>query len=205
MAGADLSAVYEKFYNETEAIHAKFLAIVQDTACAGCQSAGFGEAILTAWLQTKWGEFSRELLIESLLCMYTANISVTATKTLGDAERTVTKTAREIAAKRGLPFPVWHSTGFVIEVAQEIALSNSTTIEHAIGPTTVPERITQFRNYLVHPTSRNRTKYEELLSKLGMLGKEPQELLHQSVRPGLVIFTSWIRELQFVSQASTNQ
>ena len=208
MANGHLNIVYDKFNIAAEAIHEKFLAIAQDKACARCQSAGFGEAILTAWLQTNWAEFSRELMVASLLGMRSTNDSIITAegdiKAQNEAKGTVTKAAKETFEKQGLQFPVWHSTGFVIEISQILKLPNYTKIESALGPTPVPERITQFRNYLVHPTPRNRSRYEELLAKLGMLGKEPEELLHQTVRPGLVIFTSWIRELQLVSHASTN-
>ena len=73
-------------------------------------------------------------------------------------------------------------------------LRNAETIELAIGSARVPEYITDYRNYLVHPSARTRAKYDRLLARLGMLQVKPEELPRQEQAPGLPLFTSWIRE-----------
>ena len=128
---------------------------------------------------------------------------VTGVKTRADAERFVKAATKCVIKNRRLPLPVWHSPSFVVEVGTLIKLRNLRNIEAVLGPTLVPEQITDFRNYLVHPGKRTRYKYESLQAKLGMLRIEPEQLLHQQQRPGVPVFTSWVRELQRIANDST--
>ena len=207
MPPSRLNVVASAFQSNSEALHDKFQAMRSDVACTGCQSAGFGEAILAAWLQTKWSDFARELVIASALgTRRTRGNSVkpvTGVKTRADAERFVKAATKCVIKNRRLPLPVWHSPSFVVEVGTLIKLRNLRNIEAVLGPTLVPEQITDFRNYLVHPGKRTRYKYESLQAKLGMLRIEPEQLLHQQQRPGVPVFTSWVRELQRIANDST--
>ena len=207
MASSRLDVVASTFQSESEALHQKFIAITSDAACTGCQSAGYGEAILTAHLQTKWIEFTRSLVIASALgTRRTGGNSVRAiagVKSLSDAERIV-KDATILAARNaGFTSAVWHAPRFVIEVGALIKLKKLTTLTAAMGPTLTPEQITDFRNYLVHPGEKTRRKYEVLQAKLGMHYMEPEDLPHQHQRPGLPVFTWWVRELQRIAYDST--
>ncbi len=65
MVRSRLDVVASTFKLGAEDLHDRFLAISADSACTGCQSAGFGEAILVPWLQTKWIEFTRGLITAS--------------------------------------------------------------------------------------------------------------------------------------------
>ena len=67
MVRSRLDVVASNFKSEVEVLHEKFLAISADSACTGCQSAGFGEAILATWLQTKWSECTEDLIVASAL------------------------------------------------------------------------------------------------------------------------------------------
>ena len=207
MPRSRLDTVASNFTACSEAIHDKFLTIRADSACTGCESAGLGEAILTAWLQTSWGEFNRALLIASALG--TRRTSGTPIKPAprvrseNDAEKLVNEGVTQAVKTRGLSWPVWHAPWFVIEVGSIIHLDNRANLQSVLGPTLVPQQITWFRNYLVHPGKSTRPKYEELQAKLGMLRREPEELLHQSVKPGLTVFTSWVRDLQQLAHDST--
>ena len=133
-----------------------------------------------------------------------ANLPVTAgVKSQFDAERAV-KAASSLAVKSlGVNSPVWHAPRFVLEVSNFMGLRNLPRLEAVLGSTLAPEQVADYRNYLVHPGNRTRHKYEALQAKLGMLRIEPQSLLHQQVDPGLTVFTSWVRELQRVANAST--
>ena len=114
------------------------------------------------------------------------------------------KAATTCAVKtRGLSSPIWHAPWFVVEVGTLVRLRNLRILEAALGPTIIPEQITAFRNYLVHPGTRTRYRYEALQAKLGMLHMEPEHLLHQQQKPGLPVFTSWVRELQRIAYDST--
>ena len=207
MAPSRLDVVASTFQTASEGLHDKFLAMTSDAACTGCQHAGFGEAILTAWLQTRWIDFTRDLIIASALgTRRTRGNSVRAVagvKSRTDAERIV-KAATTCAVKnRGLNSPIWHAPSFVVEVGTLVRLRNLRTLKDALGPTVIPEQITAFRNYLVHPGTRTRYRYEALQAKLGMLRMEPERLLHQQQKPGLPVFTSWVRELQRIAYDST--
>lgn len=207
MARSRLDVVASTFKSGAEALHDKFLAISADSACAGCQSAGFGEAILAAWLQTEWGNFIHELIIASALgtrrTKGAAVKAVAGVRSLSDARKIVRTAADCAAKKRRLTYPVWHSPAFAVEVGTLIRLDNLWHLEVTLGSAIAPQQITDFRNYLVHPGSGTRTRYERLQAKLGMHDMEPQDLLHQMQAPNLTVFTLWVRELQGVADAAT--
>ena len=207
MARSRLDAVALTFLSESEALHDTFLHMRSDTACAECHSAALGEALLTAWLQTKWADFTRELLIASALgTRRTTGAAVqrlAGIKSRDDAERVLKEATARCQAARGLGTPVWHAPWFVLQVSEVIALNNLTRLQMSLGPTLVPKYMNTVRNYLVHPGAKTRARYEELQEKLGMLQVEPEYLLRQQQSPGLSVFTSWVRELQSVARAST--
>ena len=207
MVRSRLDVVASNFKSEAEALHEKFLAISADSACTGCQSAGFGEAILATWLQTKWSEFTNDLIVASALgtrrTRGTSFKSVAGVKSQSDAEQIVKIAAASTAKKLGNPYPVWHSPPFAIIVGTSMGLHNLPQLEVSLGAALVPQQITEFRNYLVHPTKRTRQKYEALRAKLGMNRMEPEDLLHQLHAPNLTVFTSWVRELQRIADAAT--
>ena len=206
MPPSRLDVVAFNFHSASETLHEKFMAMTSDAACTGCRHAGFGEAILTAWLQTRWTEFARNLVIASALgTRRTRGESVPpvpGVRSRADAERIVKAATRRVVKRRG-GSPVWHAPWFVVEVSTLIGLRNLPKLEATLGPTPIPEQITDFRNYLVHPGTRTRHKYEALQARLGMLRVKPQDLLHQQQSPGLPVFTSWVRELQRVAYDST--
>ena len=207
MARSRLDAAAFTFKSSAEVLHEKFLAISADSACTGCQSAGFGEAILAAWLQTSWGDFTRELIIASALGTRrqrgTSFSGIVGVRTRAEAQKVVKATAARTVKANGFSYPVWHSPSFVIDVGSRLGLKNFPQLESTLAPTRVPRQITDFRNYLVHPGDGTRQKYEALQAKLGMHRTEPEHLLHQFQAPGLTVFTSWIRELQRIADYST--
>ena len=188
-------------------LHEKFQAILADTACSKCKSAGYGEAILAAWLQTEWGNFTKDLIVASALGAKRKRRSpvraIAGARSLASAEKIVKNAAASVTKKDGKFYPVWHAPLFAIEVGTYLGLDNLGTIEVALGSTLVPSQITDFRNYLVHPGAKTRQKYEQLQAKLGLHSARPEQLLHQLQAPGLTVFTSWIRELQRIADDST--
>ena len=207
MARSWLDASASTFKSSAEALHDKFLAILADSACTGCESAGFGEAILAAQLQTAWSSFTHDLIVASALGTRRrrgTNVrGIAGVRSRAEAESMVRSTAACTAIKRGTPYAVWHSPSFAIDVGTHLGLKNLSRLEDALGATLVPVQITDFRNYLVHPGDKTRQKYEKLQAKLGMHRMEPQHLLHQLQGPGLTVFTSWVRELQRIADDST--
>lgn len=207
MALSRLDAVAHKFKSDAETLHERFLDISNDAACAGCRSAGFAEAILAAWLQTTWIEFARELIVVSAVgtrrLRGTRVKPVRGVRSRRDADKMVKAVATKTAQQRGDPYPVWHSPSFAIEVGTRLGLGNLAQIELSLGSAIAPRQITDFRNYLVHPNRRTRQKYEDLLAKLGLLRREPEELLHQSQSRNVPVFTSWVRELQRIADDAT--
>ena len=207
MPPSRLDVVASTFESASETLHDRFLAMTSDAGCTGCQHAGFGVAILTAWLQTRWIEFTRSLVIASALgTRRTQGNSVqpvAGVRSLADAEKIVKEATTFAVKRRGLLSPVWHAPLFVVEVGAQMGLRNLPRLETTLGPTLIPKQITDFRNYLVHPNTGTRSKYETLQAKLGMLSVEPQDLLQQHESPGLPVFTLWVRELQRVANDST--
>lgn len=207
MARSLLDVTASTFKSCAETLHEKFIQISEDSACAGCQSAGFGEAILATWLQTAWINFTHDLIIASALGSRrkrrTPIRAITGVRSRDEAKNKVKSAAACTASKFGYNYPVWHSPPFAIEVGDRLGLNNQPIIKAALGATLVPRQITVFRDYLVHPGTRTRQKYEELQANLGMHLLEPEHLLHQLQRPGLPVFTSWVRELQQIADAAT--
>ena len=208
MALNRLDVVASTFQSASEELHDRFLEMTSNAACTGCQHAGFGEAILAAWLQTKWSEFTHDLVVASAIATGpTEGNSVqplAGVKSQADAKREVRRATTLVVKKHGFSSPVWHAPRFVIEISGLMGLKNQPKIEAALGPTAIPEQISRFRNYLVHPSHDTRSKYQVLQAKLGMLRMEPEQLLHQQQSPGLPVFTSWVRELQRVAHDATS-
>ena len=207
MARSRMDVAAADFKSEAETLHNRFLAISTDSACTGCQSAGFGEAILVAWLQAEWGRFTRSLIVASVLGTRRRRgnpvKAIAGVRSPADAEKVVKSAAAYTAKKHGTGHPVWHKPSFAIEVGSLIGLQNQPKLEVVLGATLVPWQITAFRNYLVHRDADTRKKYEVLQGKLGMHDMEPETLLHQFQKPGLTVFTSWVRELQRIADDST--
>ena len=199
--------VADTFESDSEALHQKFLSMNSDNSCVGCSSAGWGEALFSAWLQTTWAGFTRALVIASAQGTRRGQgnsvLPAPGVKSRTDAERIVTAASRCTFRRRGLSNPVWHSPDFAIEVSNRVKLRNLTTLEINLGSSVVPKQITDFRNYLVHPSEYNRSKYEEMREKLGLVRVEPEELLRQHLQPRQKVFTFWVNELQRVARAST--
>ena len=207
MARSWLDAAGSNFKSGAEALHRKFLGILADSTCTNCQSAGFGEAILAAWLQTAWGDFTKNLIVASAIgtrrTRGTPVKGVAGVKSRSQAEQMVRAAAAYAAKKHGTNRPFWHYPAFAIEVGDCLELKNLWRLELALGSTVVPGQITSFRNYLIHPDENTRHKYEKLQATLGMHSIGPEHLLHQFLQPGLIVFTSWVRELQRIADDST--
>ena len=208
MAPSSLVDVASGFYAASEELHDKFLAMRSDEACAECDGAAFGEAILTAWIQTAWGEFTRDLVLASALGAErrdgTTVQPLDGVTTPTDGERLVRVATKSVFQQHGLSSPVWHAPWFAVEVGSALGLSNLEELKTALAPTLVPDQIATVRNVLVHPGQKKASqRYEELQAKLGMLNIAPQYLPRQPKGPGVTLFTSWVRELQNVADDST--
>ncbi len=208
MAPSSLVDVASGFYSASEELHNKFLAMRSDEACAECDGAAFGEAILTAWIQTAWGEFTHDLVLASALGAQrrdgTPIQPLAGVSTPTDGEQRLRDAAKSVCKQRGLSSPVWHATWFAVGVGSVLGLGNLEELEAALAPTLVPKQITTVRNVLVHPGQKKAfQEYEALQAKLGMLNVAPQYLPRQPKSPGVALFTSWVRELQNVADDST--
>ena len=208
MAPSSLVEVASGFHSASEELHDKFLAMRSDEACAECDGAAFGEAILTAWIQTAWGEFSRDLVLASALGAQrrdgTPVQPLAGVTNPAEAELRLRDAAKSVGNERGLSTPVWHAPWFAVEVGSVLGLGNVEGLEAALAPTLVPKQISTVRNVLVHPRQKKAfEEYESLQAKLGMLNVAPQYLPRQPTSPGVMLFTSWVRELQNVADDST--
>ena len=200
MSSANFAEIGATFLAASEQLHERFLEIRFDQDCDSCSSSAFGEAILTAWIQTEWGDFTRHLITASALGGRRRDGAILqplpGVTEATDAERHVKGASKEVIAKRGLMTPVWHAPWFALDVSVLLGLSNHSVLEAALGPTNVPKQITTVRNVLVHPGRNTQEEYRRLQAKLGMLNVAPEFLPRQLLSPGVTLFTSWIRELQ---------
>lgn len=206
MVRGRLETVAAEFQLESEELRRRYLSMTSDIACIECSTARLGEAILCAWLQTKWSDFTRKLVTASAqgTRRRQGNVvpPVPRVRSREDAEGIVKTASLCIMRKRGLGSPVWHAPWFAIDVGKRIGLRNLDTLELSLGSSVVPSQITDFRNYLFHPGERTRRKYEELRQKLGFVRVEPENLLGQSMGQGEMVFTFWVNELQRIANAS---
>lgn len=202
-----LDVASRTFHDTAEALHDKFLVAVSDPSCVECTTAGFSGALFTAWLQTRWGEFSRRLLVVSALGTRRKTAAsvkaVPGVRTELDAEKLVKDAGACEVKTRGVLQPIWHDPLFVVAVACRVGLANHATIEATLSPTRAPKELTAFRNYLVHPTEKTRSRYQRLQEEFGLLNVEPQDFVYRPRLRGVPVFTFWLRELQGVAYAST--
>ena len=207
MPPSHLDIASQTFHATAEALHNKFLVAISEPSCVECTTARFSGAIFTAWLQEEWSSFLRNLVIASALgTRRKAGASVRAIRGVRNwpnAENIVKRAAIWVANKRGLDHPVWHAPQFVIEVGNYVRLSNLPTIEATLSPTRVPRQLTVFRNYLVHHDDKNLVKYQRLQAEFGLIDVEPQDFVYRHRSRGVPVFTSWVRELQRIANAST--
>ena len=195
------------FQTDSEALRKRFMSMISDVACTECSSARLGEAVLPAWLQTKWSDFTRELVIASAQgtrrTQCNSVLPAPRVKSRSDAEKVVKAASTCTFKSRGLGSPIWHAPWFAIDVGTRIGLRNLETLKLTLGSSAVPGQITDFRNYLFHPGEHTRSRYEEMREKLGLVRVEPEDLLHQQLQPNEMVFTFWVNELQRVANAST--
>ena len=195
------------FQDTAEALHDKFLVATSDPSCVNCTPAGFSGALFTAWLQTRWSDFSRRLLVVSALGTRRKTAAsvkpAPGVRTESDAEKLVKDAGALEVKSRGVLQPIWHDPLFVVAVAWRVGLANLTTIESTFVATRAPKQLAVFRNYLVHPTKKTRSKYRRLQEEFGLLEVEPQDFVYRYRYRRVRVFTSWTRELQDVAYAST--
>ena len=207
MTRGRLEKIAAAFKSDSDTIHSSFLEMLSDEACTECSTSRYGEAILAAWLQTSWSDFNRELVIGSAQgTRRTRGGSVrpvSGVRNRADADKVVKVASTCFFKSLGLGNPIWHAPWYVIGVGKRIGLQNLETLELALGPSTVPKQITDFRNYLVHPDEGTRSKYENLLVKLGLLDVEQVDLPRQKLQDNQPVFTWWVTELQKIAMAST--
>ena len=207
MPFSPLDIASRTFHATAEALHTKFLVAISDPACVKCTTAGFSGAIFTAWLQEEWSTFLRSLVIASALGTRRKTgapvRAIRGVRSLPSAEKIVNGAAIRVAKNRGLQQPVWHAPEFVIGVGDYVRLANLPTIAATLSPTRVPQQLTVFRNYLVHPSDKNRVRYQKLQAEFGLVDVEPQDFVYRYRSRGIPVFTSWVRELQSIAHAST--
>ena len=174
MTRGRLEIIGAAFKSDSETIHSSFLGVLSDESCTDCSASRYGEAILSARLQTKWSDFTRELVIGSAQgTRRTKGGSVrpvSGVKNRADADKVVKAASTCVFKSHGLSSPVWHAPWYVIEVGKRIGLRNLDTLELALGPSAVPGQVTDFRNYLFHPGERDTFKIRRSAGETGDAG-----------------------------------
>ena len=206
MANSRLDLLADRFRIASESLLARFVSVQSDLDCSTCHSAGFEQALLAAWLQEQWSQFSRDFVIASTQGTRRKSNpvkSLPGVRTLIDAEKTIKPAASDVATRHGLSIPIWHAPWFVIEVSMLVGLRNVSRIEATFGPTNIPAEVSDFRNYLVHPNTKTKVRYDALQAKYGLFDVEPAQFTSQEQSAGLSLFHGWIQGLQRVAHDVT--
>ena len=187
---ATLSELYERFVVSTNALVRRF--DVDVPGCAPFDSTcpmihEDGQALLVVRLQNSWADFCRDL------------IDISAS----NDTRCVRKAAKYVVCDMGLGYPVWHSSEFVVRVAERLTLTNMDRISLHIGASISPSHVTNVRNYIVHPTSRNESKYRRVAAAEGVPRADVGTLLNVRSPGGATLFERWVGNLQRTASNST--
>ena len=148
---------------------------------------GDGQALSVVKLQNLWGEFCHTLI----------DIS-----TSYDTTR-VREASNQVASDMGYSYPVWHQPEFVVRVARHLSLTNLDRIDLDLGANLSSGIVTRVRNYIVHPSNRNESRFREIAATEGIPRADLNTLLNAKSPGGATLFERWVRELQRTANNTT--
>ena len=187
---AALSELYRGFVDYTNALVRRFDVPVpsHDPFYSTCPMIHEdGQALLVVRLQNSWAEFCHELI----------NISAS------NDTRCVHRAATYVASDMGHSYPVWHSPEFVVRVAKHLTLTKVDLIDLYLGANLSSGRVTDVRNYIVHPGSRTESKYREVAAAEGVPDVGVGRLLNIRFSGGATLFERWVKDLQGTASSTT--
>lgn len=185
-----LFELYKGFVNSTNALVRRFDVPVPnykpfDSTCLMIHEDG--QALLVVRLQNSWAIFCRDLI------GFSASNSSTG----------VQKAANSVASSLGFSNPVWHSPEFVVRVAKHLSLPNVDRIDLHVGANLSSGRVTDVRNYIVHPGRRTESKYLDVAAAEGVPGVSVGKLLNIRFAGGITLFERWVKDLQRTAKDTT--
>ncbi len=189
-----LTSLYERYERRSSSLNARFTVRLPENsderlACEPVHQDG--RAYLVARLQHLWGEFCRELVVKSAVggCeTRTGKILPRApgVKRVSDVSQ-ITKTP--LAGARSN----WEDPVFTIDQAMRLKVANFNDIDLGLAQVSiVADNIRCVRNYVVHPNSRNNSRYVQTARVLGFSGLSPDQLLSRTVPGGETVFENWL-------------
>ena len=188
---AALRELCESFVDSTNVLVERFAAPLPkyepfDSTCPAIHEDGQG--LLVVKLQNSWGDFCRSL------------ITISASNNSSRIREAVESVVRNM----GFNNPVWHSPEFVARVAKHLTLSNADHINLHLSANLSSGRVTDVRNYIVHPTTRNESKYKKVAVAEGLPGVSVGALMNVRFPGGATLFERWVRDLQRTASNSTS-
>ena len=146
-----------------------------------------GQALLVVKLQNSWASFCRDLI----------DISASSNT------RCVRRAANSVARDMGFGNLVWHSSEFVVRVAEHLTLTNADQIALYLSANISSAHVTNVRNYIVHPGSRTESKYREVASAEGVPRADVGTLLNVRSSGGATLFERWVKDFQRTANNAT--
>ena len=204
MSPAGLVTLYRKFEELTDALVERFQTPIPQAPpfSRTCPPAHEdSQVFVTIRLQNYWGEFclglidassqgGQETLSGRILAPLYPEASTHETK------REVRRIAKEVAATLALPNPVWHSCGFIVNVARRLGLQNFNEIDFSLSPNLTATYATHVRNFVVHPGPDSEPRFLQVAAHYGLPNSSPVDLLRSRQLGGTTLFEFWVRDLQ---------
>ena len=191
-----LGTLYGRLERRTRELSERFLVSLQHAhiGVRPCETVHRdGRAYLVCRLQVLWGEFSRELIVQSALGGRQTRTGKVLTKaptvnTMADIRRVLGESRLQGPRMR------WEDPSFAVRHARTLKVANYDQINIGLGSASLDE-IKPLRNFLVHPNEDTRLKYEQVIRNRGAQGICPDRFMLQPVFGGSTLFDTWIQRL----------
>lgn len=156
------------------------------------------QVFLSVFVQNEWSEFSKSLITLSDVGGQTtlSGSTIPQNFSLSASRQRVRNAASTVAKKLGTNYPVWHSCGFAVAVAEELGLLNTQAINLGLGGNLSADYFTRVRNYVIHPEAGSRSKYASVAAAIGLPRAQPGQLLRSVQEGGGTLFRNWTEDLK---------
>ncbi len=192
--------IYGRYLQRSSSLHERFTAQLpvnplERIKCEPVHQSG--RTWLVVRLQRLWGEFCRELIVQSAMgrCTTSTNRDLSRSpyvKKVSDIHKVIKLKDKDLAG----PAAKWEEPRYTIEQAGRLELANFNSIDLGLsGASTITDNIKCVRNYLIHPNRRNSSRYTSMVNMLDFNGVLPDQLLLQTIAGGETVFENWLSAL----------
>lgn len=217
MSGHTLNRLYERFLSETVDLLGQFsspAATVQSRFPVPTGSVRLHTGCITPHrycremcvvrLYDAWGNFCRELIVQSAGCEPTTKSGIRVPLAPKIAKRNdVIPVLMSTYANRTRE-PYWPSPYESVDAATRLKIANATTVTSAIGvtPSPLPD-LRVVRNFAAHRNEETGREFQRVAATLG-LGPSAQvdDAVKTLVVPGIPLFERWVLVLRSMAEAA---